>query len=64
MSAQPPSLPERGGHQNTGGPSPRRDPGPVSFLQGRLALMPSSLGVGLECCPWGEGQSHPSQPAG
>lgn len=22
--------------------------------------MPSSLGLGLECCAWGEGQSHPS----
>lgn len=42
--------------------------GPDSHLLRRLALTPSSLGVGLECCAWGEGplgsQTHPSQQPG
>lgn len=41
--------------------------GPVPCAGGWLALRPSSLGVWLECCSWGEGppgsQTHPLQQA-
>lgn len=40
--------------------------GPVPLLYRRLAPMPSSLGVGLECYAWGllGSQMYPSQQAG
>lgn len=74
-----PATARRGGHQQHGRslslawPRPPQDTchpssGPASHLLGRLALLPSNLGLGLECCAWGEGslgsKPHPLQQPG